>query len=101
VVKLGKRGRPKKGEEKAGTASFSKLGTTRATTLARLDRDRPDLAAKVRAGELSANAAAELAGFRRKLTPFEQIMRLLPRLTDDEFGRAMAQEQERRRTARS
>jgi hypothetical protein len=47
--------RPKKGEEKAGNASFSKLGTTRATTLARLDRDGlTELAAKVRAGKISA-----------------------------------------------
>ena len=34
--------------------------------LKRLKRDRPDLAAKVIAGELSANAAAIEAGFRKK-----------------------------------
>jgi hypothetical protein len=33
--------------------------------LARLDRDYPDLAARVRAKELSANAAAIEAGFRK------------------------------------
>ena len=34
--------------------------------LKRLKRDRPDLAAKVIAGELSANAAAIQAGFRKQ-----------------------------------
>jgi hypothetical protein len=40
----------------------------RAYDLARLKRDRPDLAEKVIAGELSANAAAIEAGFRKKPT---------------------------------
>jgi hypothetical protein len=39
---------------------------TKAHWLARLRRDRPDLAEKVIAGELSANAAAIEAGFRKK-----------------------------------
>jgi hypothetical protein len=40
---------------------------TAAHWLARLDRDqRDELAAKVRAGEMSANAAAIEAGFRKK-----------------------------------
>jgi hypothetical protein len=41
-------------------------GNSRADTIARLHRDRPDLAQKVEAGELSANAAAIEAGFRKK-----------------------------------
>jgi hypothetical protein len=40
---------------------------------ARLARDNPELAEEVRAGNLSANAAAIKAGFRRKPSPFEQI----------------------------
>jgi hypothetical protein len=49
-----------------------KYGTA-AHWLARLERDCFDqLAAKVRAGTLSANAAALEAGFRKKPTPFEQ-----------------------------
>jgi hypothetical protein len=57
--------------------------------LARLDRDNPDLAARVRAGELSANAAAIEAGWRKKrackkLSALEQILRLLPKLTAEE-----------------
>jgi hypothetical protein len=42
----------------------SKRGTNSRYTLARLERDAPKLAAKVRNGELSANAAAIEAGFR-------------------------------------
>jgi len=41
-------------------------GNAATYTLARLKRDRPDLAAEVVAGRLSANAAAIAAGFRRK-----------------------------------
>ena len=44
----------------------TKGGTDPAYTLARLKRDRPDLAAKVIKRELSANAAAIQAGFRKK-----------------------------------
>jgi hypothetical protein len=49
-------------ETKPDNISF---GTSTRYTLARLDRDRPDLAAKVRAKEITANAAAIQAGFRR------------------------------------
>ena len=53
--------------------------------LARLERDGfTDLAAKVRAGELSAHAAAIEVGFRKKLSPLEQILRLLPKLSDED-----------------
>lgn len=41
-------------------------GTSLTYALRRLKRDRPDLAEKVIAGELSANAAAIAAGFRKK-----------------------------------
>jgi hypothetical protein len=44
-----------------------KRGTGRTYTLRRLKRDRPDLAAKVTAGEISANAAALEAGIRKKI----------------------------------
>jgi hypothetical protein len=40
-------------------------GTSRAYTLARLERDEPALAARVLAGELSAHAAAIEAGWRK------------------------------------
>ncbi len=41
-------------------------GTSRQYTLARLQRDRPDLAQAVLSGEMSANAAAISAGFRKR-----------------------------------
>ena len=59
-------------------------GTSRSYTVSRLERERPDLFAKVDAGEMSANTAAIEAGFRKKLTPFEQIVRLIPKLTKGE-----------------
>jgi hypothetical protein len=52
--------------------------------LRRLNRDRPELAEKVANGELSANAAAIEAGFRKKLAKFEQIVKWLPSLTATE-----------------
>ena len=79
---LGKRGRPKRGQGKVGNANISKGGSTRAYILARLDRDgHAALAAQVRAGKLSAGAAALSAGFRRQPTPLEKVLRVLPQLT--------------------
>ena len=60
-----------------------RIGRGREYILARLDRDgHAALAAKVRAGKLSANAAAIKAGFRNPpATPFERIIGLLPKLS--------------------
>jgi len=44
----------------------TKTGTSRAYTLDRLTRERPDLRARVDSKELSANAAAIEAGFRKR-----------------------------------
>jgi hypothetical protein len=53
--------------------------------LARLDRDgHHELAARVRSGELAANAAAIEIGWRRKLTPLQRIVKLLPLLSEEE-----------------
>jgi hypothetical protein len=83
AVKLGKRGRPKKGEEK-GCNTTLKRGTAH-HWLARLDRDGLDeLASKVRSKELSANAAAEKAGYRKRPTPLQIILKQLPKLTEEE-----------------
>jgi hypothetical protein len=59
-------GRPKKGEENVGVANISEGGTTAAYLVARLERDHEELAALVRAGELTAHAAAIQAGFRKR-----------------------------------
>ena len=48
-------------------------GTSRAATLARLKKDAPELFDRVLNKELSANAAAIEAGFRKKQTPIEII----------------------------
>jgi Arc/MetJ-type ribon-helix-helix transcriptional regulator len=84
-------GRPKKGEEQetknqvanrhSKTSELS--STSRVRILARLDRDgHAELAAKVRAGKLSANKAAIEAGFGKPSpTPAESILKHLPKLT--------------------
>jgi hypothetical protein len=53
--------------------SVSDRGNSATYTIRRLKRDRPDLADRVVAGEMSANAAAIEAGFRRKPTPLDQL----------------------------
>jgi hypothetical protein len=59
-------------------------GTGKTYTLRRLARDRPDLLDKIEAGELTANAAAIEAGFRKKLTPFEAAVKAAMKLSDEE-----------------
>ena len=66
---------------KAGDIVTSFRGNGRTHTLKRLKRDAPALFSRVVAGELSANAAAIEAGFRKKLSKFDQIVRWLPELT--------------------
>lgn len=80
-IGLGKAGPGRGHKTGSDTTRFSDRG--RAYILARLDRDGyAALAAKVRAGKMSANAAAIEAGFRKPpATPFERILKLLPKLT--------------------
>jgi hypothetical protein len=60
-------------------------GNSRAYILARLDDGgHTKLAAKVRAGKMSALAAAIAAGFKKKPTPYEQVLKLWPKLTESE-----------------
>jgi len=54
------------GRGKKTACNTRRLYQTRADHLARLKRDRPDLAVRVISGELSANAAAIEAGFRSR-----------------------------------
>jgi hypothetical protein len=87
AVKLGRRGRPKwieqVGSEKPCNTRL-KYGTAD-YWLARLDRDGlEELAAKVRSKKLSANAAAEKAGYRKRPTPLQIILKQLPKLTEEE-----------------
>lgn len=82
-----KAGRPPKGDAcNADNIRISRNehGTSRKVTEARLRRDHPALYEAVQRGELSANAAAIEAGFRKKLTPFEIACKQIPKLTDAE-----------------
>lgn len=51
---------------------------------ARLHRDRPDIATRVDAGEISARAGAIEAGIIKVKTHFEKVLDLLPKLTAKE-----------------
>lgn len=64
----------------------AKQGNSRSYTLQRLKQQEPELFKRVTRGELSANAAAIEAGFRKKLSALEQIRKLLPKLTPEERG---------------
>jgi hypothetical protein len=50
------------GNEQGDNITLPERGTSAAYTLARLRRENPKLAARVEAGEISANAAAIQAG---------------------------------------
>jgi hypothetical protein len=75
--------------DQVGNANLmSTGGTTRPYILARLERDgHGELAARVRAGEMSARAAALQAGIRRPPDPLRMILRLLPRLDAEQCRR--------------
>ena len=59
-------------------------GTSRSYTVSRLQREAPELFAQVVAGTLSANAAAIQAGFRKKPTAFEILLKAWKLATDDD-----------------
>lgn len=59
-------------------------GTSRSYTVSRLQRERPDLFDEVKAGNLSANAAAIQAGFRKQPSALQQLMRAWTRATSEE-----------------
>lgn len=67
AVVLGRHGGARKGDAgEQGSNATLELGRGADYQLARLRRDRPDLAERVVRGEMSANAAAIAAGFREK-----------------------------------
>lgn len=59
-------------------------GNSREYTLRRLKRDAPELAEMVISGELSANAAAIEAGFRKRATPLDTLRRAWDKASADE-----------------
>jgi hypothetical protein len=71
-----KKGRPGKDEEENGynmTINRPYRGTSKAYTLDRLSDERHDLFSRVKSGELSANAAAKVAGWRKVPTAFDLL----------------------------
>lgn len=83
---LGTHGGKRRGEDFKLDRSSLKYGT-RDYWIARLDRDWPELAAKVAAKELSAKAAARLAGFIKKPTPYQELHRAWKKASEDDRRR--------------
>jgi hypothetical protein len=59
-------------------------GNSRAYTLRRLAKNHPALFTQVTAGELTANEAAMQAGFRKAVTPLQQLSRAWTRASREE-----------------
>lgn len=64
-------------------------GNSKSYTLSRLERDHGELFQQVCDGELSANAAAIKAGFRKVKTPAEQLIHWWKKASADERGEFM------------
>jgi hypothetical protein len=66
------------------TETKGTTGNSRSYTVSRLQREAPELFAQVVAGTLSANAAAIQAGFRKKPTALEMLLKAWKVATDDD-----------------
>jgi hypothetical protein len=77
-IKLGRHGGVRRSDQEQDRNPIL-LGKGRDYDLARLD-----IVARVRSSEISANAAAIDVGSSRKLSPFEQVVRLIPKLIPEE-----------------
>jgi hypothetical protein len=90
-----RRGEVGRGRDRSRNTGSTDHGGTASGLLRRLRRDRPDLAARVDAGELSAHAAAVEAGFRRPTrtvpihTPEAAVRALLRVFSRDDLRRAL------------
>jgi len=80
----GKPGRPKQEGERGYNVIAARRGNSRAYTVSRLQREAPKLFAKVAAGEISANAAAIKAGFRKHKSPLDQLLHWWARCGEQE-----------------
>jgi hypothetical protein len=95
-------GRPAHGEIKSDNVTLEKYdveetgfkpqrGNSKSYTLRKLRDEYPDVFAKVKAGELSANAAAIEAGFRKPPpTPFEGLLKNWNSATSEDRARFLA-----------
>jgi hypothetical protein len=69
-IRLGKHGGDRKSDHYQGdNVTLMERGNSNAYTLARLARDHPDIAKRIRSGAISANRGAIEAGYRKKPTP--------------------------------
>jgi hypothetical protein len=88
--------RPLKSNDNIITSSKAKQGTGKAYTLDRLSKENPDLYQSVVNGELSANAAAIAAGWRKKTVTVTDdpasAAKTLREKFGDEWFKAMVQE---------
>jgi hypothetical protein len=86
AIELGRRrAGPGRGHKTSGITRCLSDGTTKEYVMARLQRDgHAELLARIFAGDLSANAAAEQMGYRKKKTPLEQLLHWWKKASDDE-----------------
>lgn len=88
---VGKHGGDRFDEFQQGSDRTLVRGETAAYLAARIKKDRPDIAEAVERGEYrSMRAAAIAAGIIKPPTPFESILKFLPKLTDDERAKLRA-----------
>lgn len=80
----GKRGKRAKGDNNDNVIINAAQGNSRAYTLARLKRERPDLFARIIAKDLSANAAAIEAGWRKAPSALERLRKAWAKATPEE-----------------
>lgn len=91
AVVLGKHGGDRKAEQGGNATLLPNQKNTVKHVLARLERDElHDLAARVRSGDLSANAAAIAAGYRSG-TPLQLLRRTWKRATPEERAAFLAE----------
>jgi hypothetical protein len=86
AIELGRRGGPRKGEEKKSGQSRLQASewNTKVHREARLKNDHPVIFERYNNGEITVTEAARQAGFRRKSTPFEIACGQTPKLTAEE-----------------
>jgi len=85
AVELGRWGYgPGRGHKRGNNITSFRRGTDPAYFLARLDRDHPDLAVRVRSGELKPYAAAKAAGIVKIKTSLEQLQHWWRKASADE-----------------
>jgi len=77
--------RSQEAREQPDNVRLKDWGNSSAYTIARLQRDNPELHERVVSGELSANKAAIEAGFRKPpLTPLESLLKAWEKATEEE-----------------